>query len=415
MIGVDADLIHLRSWENRSALPGAVVLALALSLVLSRAATAQDRPIMVLESGAFAARARADVYDDLRRRITRFQDAWRKLWEKARVDLDGRLDAAIVVENAPTDPRMRRIAALQCYLATPMSAPFTPGAVIARRPVVTIPDRGAICPMWFPPGGDEPSNEAESIDLALRLDDRRSARRLRDQLIGAIEAAHARYPADDWIAGQRVRFVHDQGAPAQTLAAAEACRGTAGWCAMLVGLAHAQTDRLVDAEAAFRQGDALDGPVLDSLAGGCAADDALLLLPRAVRESAVRESAVRESAVREAAAGEGCERESAMTERLWWLADPLWSVAGNERYVAHQARRTLIALRSVLGRDERYVWEVAAGGLSMRETIVRYGWPNYTFWPGGRRLAGRGVRQVLAWLSRRPKSWAHASRGCRSR
>lgn len=377
-IGVDAGLIRLRQWENRSALPRAVVWTIAFSLVLSRVATAQDMPESIVGSGAVAAPARADVYDDLRRRITRFQDDWRKLWEKARVDLDGRLDAAIVVENAPTDARMRRIAALQCYLATPMSAPFTPGSVIARRPVVTIPDRGAICPMWFPPGGDEPSNEAESIDLALRLNDRRSARRLRDELIGALEAAHARYPADDWIAGQRVRFVHDQGAPAQTLVAAEACRGTAGWCAMLVGLAHAQADRLVDAEAAFRQGDALGGPVLDSLAGGCVTDDALLLLPRAVRESAVRESAVRESSV-----DEGCERESATIERLWWLADPLWSVAGNERYVAHQARRTLIALRRVLGRDERYVWEVAATGLSMRETIVRYGWPNYTFWPGG--------------------------------
>jgi len=308
------------------------------------------------------------VHDELRRRITQFQDAWRRLWETARTTLDGRLNAQLVVENASDDPRVRRQAALQCYIGTPMLAPYAFGEVVARRPVVTIPDRGAICPMWFPPGGDEPSNEAESIDLALRLSDRRRARTLRDKLIGAIEAAHAKHPADDWIAGQRVRFVHDQGTPAQTLAAAQACRGTAGWCAMLTGLAYAQADQLVDAEGAFRQADALGVPVLDSLSGGCAAREALLLLPREARQAMARDA---------------CTPESAALERLWWLADPLWSTAGNERYVAHQARRTLIALRSVLERDERYVWEVAATGLSLRETIVRYGWPNYTFWPGG--------------------------------
>lgn len=346
----------------------ALVVAITVGSGTTRVASAKQSPAPVVESGASPARVPAAVYDDLRRRITRFQDDWRKLWEKARVDLDGRLDPAIVVANAPDDPRMRRLTALQCYLATPMSGPYAPGEVIARRPVVTIPDRGSICPMWFPPGGHEPSNEAESIDLALRLGDRRSARRLRDQLIGTLEAAHAKYPADDWIAGQRVRFVHDQGSPAQTLAAAEACRGTAGWCAMLVGLAHAQADQLVDAEGAFRLGEARGVPLLDSLSGGCTAQQALLLLPRGARE---------------AVAGAACAPESSAIEQLWWLADPLWSVAGNERYVAHQSRRTLMALRSVLPRDERYVWEVAATGLSMRETIVRYGWPNYTFWPGG--------------------------------
>ena len=347
------------------------IAAATVAVALAHAASAQATPAAAFAAppwSAAPAHAQPRAHVDLRRRITRFQDEWRKLWEKARTTLDGRLNARLMVENAPDDPRVRRQAALQCYLATPMSAPFAFGEVVARRPVVTTPDRGAICPMWFPPGGDEPSKEAESIDLALRLNDRRSARTLRDDLIGAIEAAHATHPTDDWIAGQRVRFVHDQGAPALTLAAAQACRGTPGWCAMLTGLAYAQADQLVDAEGAFRQGDALGVPLLDSLAGGCAAREALLLLPRAQRDAWARAA---------------CEPQSPLVEQLWWLADPLWSTAGNERYVAHQARRTLIALRSVLERDERYVWDIAATGLSLRETIVRYGWPNYTFWPGG--------------------------------
>jgi hypothetical protein len=307
-----------------------------------------------------------DVHDDLRARITRFQDEWRKLWEKARTTADGYLPTETLDDpNSRTDPRLRRRIALQCYEATPMLR----DSWLPMRPVVTSPDRGAICPMWFPPGRAEPSNEGEAIDLSLRLTDRRRARALRDRLIGEIEAAHATYPTDDWIAGQRVRFVYDQAAPAQTLAAANACRGNAGWCAMLTGLAHAQADQLIDAESAFRQGEQLGAPLLDSMPFACAATPMLMLVPREEREAFTRAA---------------CASLSPVIDHAWWLSDPLWSVPGNERYVAHQARRTLIALRSILGRDERYVWDIYATGRSMRETVLRYGWPNYTFWATGK-------------------------------
>jgi hypothetical protein len=344
---------------------------LVCMLLMARKATSETPPRRPQSAATAQARSAAphrgdaaDVRDDLRARITRFQDEWRKLWEKARTTADGYLQPELFDREDIKGTRTRRTAALQCYLTTP----FVQNALLPFRPVVTSPDRGAICPLWSPPGGNEPSNEGEVIDFSLRLSDRRKARQLRDRLIGELEAAQAKHPTDDWIAGQRVRFTYDQGTPAQTLAAARSCRGSAGWCAMLQGLAHAQADELIDAESAFRQGDALGAPLLDSLPSGCAAAQVQVLIPRAERERFVKAA---------------CAPSSPTLDYFWWLADPLWSVPGNDRYVAHQARRTLIVLRSAIERDERYVWDVNAAGLSMRETILRYGWPNYTFWPAG--------------------------------
>jgi hypothetical protein len=349
----------------------ALVCALSVLLVPGLASSATKSPrerAVTVPAGAVV-----DIHHELRAQITRFQDEWRKLWEKARTDADGYLGREVFDAQNPLNPQLRRSAALQCYVATPTLL----NGLLPIRPVQTTPDRGAICPMWLSPERPEPSNEAELIDLSLRLNDRRRARMLRDRLIGDIEAAHAKHPTDDWIAGQRVRFVYDQGIPAQTRAAAGACRGNAGWCAMLTGLAHAQADQLIEAESAFRQGEALGAPLLDSLPLGCAAAPMIVLVPREARE---------------AFADVACTPASPVLDHFWWLSDPLWSVPGNERYVAHHARRTLIALRSVLGRDERYVWDIYATGRSMRETVLRYGWPNYTFWPAGQfegRLADR--------------------------
>jgi hypothetical protein len=279
----------------------------------------------------------ADDHEALRSQITRFQDEWRGLWEKARVAQDGRLQLPLADTLDPTNAALRRFWALQCYVRTPYSAPAVLNVPVFRRPVVATPDRGPVCPMWFPPSGKEPANEAESIDFALLVADRRRARQLRDGLIGALEQAHAKAPADAWIAGQRVRFVYDQGDPLQTVRAARACRGDAGWCAMLLGLAYAQADSVLDAETSFLQGEAQGALPLDSGGMACAAHHTRALIALADRDAYDRAMCATEAATSAPTA----------VEKLWWLADPLWSVAGNERYVAHQARRTLIALRSV--------------------------------------------------------------------
>ena len=70
---------------------------------------------------------------------------------------------------------------------------------------------------------------------------------------------------------------------------------------------------------------------------------------------------------------------------LWWLADPLYSAPGNERWVEQQWRRFAILLHSSGGSDERWNFDEAFGGDAIVALLQRYGWPTYTAW-GGRRL-----------------------------
>ncbi len=307
-----------------------------------------------------------DVRSDLQKKITRFQDTWREEWERVQFAQHGWLDTRGIgsIINA-RDANVRRYWALGCARLTPRLVPFQPPSPVARRPVVAKPDRGAVCPLWSPPDDGEPPDEGEAIDLALPITDRARMQASRDTLIAALETAHAQHPDDDWIAGQRVRFVFDQRSPARTLAAALACRGNVGWCAALVGLAHAQAGQLQQAEAAFRMADSVIATTTKG--ADCSDADMLALIIPDDRPTVERMS---------------CEERRAFALRLWWLADPLWSTSGNERYVAHQTRRVQAALRAISDRDERYVWAAAGGGDAMRQMVVRYGWPSYTYWPG---------------------------------
>ena len=70
-----------------------------------------------------------------------------------------------------------------------------------------------------------------------------------------------------------------------------------------------------------------------------------------------------------------CTQRDSLNAVLWWLADPMWTEHGNERWVAHMARTVEVKLHGALNRDERYSWQRAIGGDAMAEMIVRYGWP----------------------------------------
>ncbi len=50
--------------------------------------------------------------------------------------------------------------------------------------------------------------------------------------------------------------------------------------------------------------------------------------------------------------------------------------------LAFLPRTAQTRLRAVNYRDERYVWTRDGGGEAVQITIVRYGWPSYTYWPG---------------------------------
>lgn len=372
----------------------------------------------------------AAVHRELRKAIEKFQNTWRKVWEKDDLERHGYINLANIrgyqprADGVVTDPvwegdratmnltpDLRRYLAILCNIDSPtdgqieawksgsrnnigsqggfaassIAADRIPGGamigsgkVIAGSPstdvnfvtsrlIQTTPNFGGICPSWIPPDERIPLDEGEAIDLAITVKKREPLRRDREVLIRVIADAHAKYPKDDWITGQLVRFTIDQRSPTRMVEAAQSCQGSEELCARYLGLAEQHANNFPAAEAAYRHADSLKQAAVKPDSAGCMDKETLLVLDHDDKDEAVRLN---------------CKDQGAFEERMWWLADPLWSVKGNERYVEHNSRRVHATLRAVLDRDERYVWERLGGGAAMRELVIRYGWPGYTYWPG---------------------------------
>lgn len=368
--------------------------------------------------------------------IERFQDRWRNAWQKAEVKRHRTINLSkirgwVVNRNGAIaepffvgdrdamllTPELRRYLSILCFVDSPsdrqielakarvqgdigVSLTRTPRMDIgqpqrrSRTPIPTEPVRqrpvqpnepangsvtwamqriirdpsGSVCPAWTPDEETPTDDESRAIDLALPSEQRGSIAKEREKLIQMLARAQAESPLDEWITGQHLRFVLDQDSPARTIATARECRTARVWCLELLGLAFERADSLLAADSVFRLASALRLRAEGASPASCTDTDALMLLPQETRP---------------VVAGMSCSNQQQFTDQLWWLSDPLWSSAGNERYVAHRARQTHIALRSTLGRDERYVWAASGGGAAQRELILRYGWPSYTYWPGG--------------------------------
>jgi hypothetical protein len=178
----------------------------------------------------------------------------------------------------------------------------------------------------------------------------------RAELIAQLAFAAGALPGDGWILGQRVRYLVEAGRHGEAAAAARAARAFPGapaasaWPRALEGYAlHAAHD-FAAAEGAF-----------DAMLEGLPAGErerwtnvALLLEPPLARQWRRLDAAARAS----------------FAQRLWWLADPLWSVTVNERRTEHFAR----VVTDRLQEDARSPYDVAWGA-DLRELTLRYGWP----------------------------------------
>ena len=133
----------------------------------------------------------------------------------------------------------------------------------------------------------------------------------RRDLLAALEEAAARLPADGWIAGQRVFYQLEADDAAAALAAARECRGEGWWCRALLGWALHAGGEFVASESAFHE--------------------ALAAMPPSERD--------RWTDLRPLLDGDSARlfedvpdaTRSRLERRYWWLADPLWSLPGNDR------------------------------------------------------------------------------------
>jgi hypothetical protein len=173
-------------------------------------------------------------------------------------------------------------------------------------------------------------------------------RRARAELIRDLEKANAVVPGDDWIIGQRIRYLteaHDTSA----ISVARSCKATRWWCDALLGLSLHVGGQFAAADTAFST--ALEE--MPSLTH-CHWINLLPLLDDDARGSYKRMS---------------CGQREAADSRIWWIADPLFIVPGNERRTEHFSR----VLHTLLEKDAVNTYGTPWGG-DLAELILRFGW-----------------------------------------
>jgi hypothetical protein len=191
--------------------------------------------------------------------------------------------------------------------------------------------------------------EWESVGLNdFRHEDQRTRRRL---LIAELDRL-ASAPGDSpFLFRQRVAFALKNGEPERAKSVAHECSHDQWWCLGLRGLtAH----------------------WIKPGAGAPAFDSALALAPPALSCFWRQIAGVASPAV-VAAVGAACGADAPELARFWWMADPLWSRAGNERQVEHFARHEMkVMVEELYSYPECGVTGYLARGLpnSIRRELV---------------------------------------------
>jgi hypothetical protein len=178
-------------------------------------------------------------------------------------------------------------------------------------------------------------------------------------LLARLDEAAARWPGDDWIAGQRVRYLTEQGWADSAIVAARECRGTRWWCAALEGYARHSALDYRGADSAFAVG--LAAMPRDER---CRWTDLSLLLSDGDQRRYGRLS---------------CEERESLNGRIWWLARPFYSVQGHDLRTEHYAR---LAMGHIL-RDASSPHDLTWGD-DLLQLVVRFGWPTWWTRPFGR-------------------------------
>lgn len=355
-----------------------------------------------------------------------WRGGWAALAALGGAALGGAIPGARAVAQAPVAPALPTLAA---RAATPAGA--------AARAAQRTYERERLRTL-YPYGGAAQLPCQEHIGRLCYWDnngewrppaDGPAAARARHTLLAALARAATADPADDWVAGQRVRYQLEAAwaaatppdaarqafgrAPRERVgdrpseraaattprdsalagadSAAAACRGTAWWCQALVGLAHHAAGRHAAAAAAHSSARAL----LPDAAARCAWDDLSPWLPPGAARAYRRLPC-------------GSAERARYERRAWRLAQPFWTLPANDLRAELAARRTLVRLHAAGPNPQALPW-----GDDLAASDVRYGvptaWsardavvvglgpaspavvgheptPSYDFWPDARAL-----------------------------
>jgi hypothetical protein len=179
-------------------------------------------------------------------------------------------------------------------------------------------------------------------------DEGNDIRRARAELLRDLERAGNSVPGDDWIIGQRIRYLVE-GHDSSAVNVARSCRATRWWCDALAGLAHHVSGNFAAADSAFSA--------------------ALHEMPAARRCHWQNLSPLLDDDLRGTYRKMTCAEREAADARIWWVADPLYMTPGNERRTEHFSR----VLHTVLQEDAANTYGSKWGG-DLAELILRFGW-----------------------------------------
>jgi len=172
--------------------------------------------------------------------------------------------------------------------------------------------------------------------------------RARAELLRELEKASAELPGDDWIIGQRVRYL-TEGHDTSAAGVARSCRATRWWCDALLGLALHVGGNYAGSDSAY----------------AIALDE----MPSPLRCNWLNLAPLLDDDIRGTYKKMSCGQREAADARIWWVADPLFMTPGNERRTEHFSR----VLHTALQQDAANTYGSSWGG-DLAELILRFGW-----------------------------------------
>lgn len=216
---------------------------------------------------------------------------------------------------------------------------------------------GRFC-YWYDENAPPPPPESPSIKAE------------RARLLALLDSVAARYPQDDWTAGQRVRYLQEDGQTGAELTAALACRGDPWWCSALVGYAYH------DARS-FLQSDSAYSAALSQMSKrqSCDWSDIGILLDEYTNRIYRRLVC-------------GSPERAKYETRMWQLAKPLYALAGMDTRTEFLSRMTETHMLMEATSAYSFGFDI-----DERELLLRYG--GVRAWAQGPRVPGSGERSVI--------------------
>ncbi len=189
-------------------------------------------------------------------------------------------------------------------------------------------------------GKDRPSIPGEEpVDLSLA----------RMEFLKELGAIHQAIPGDEWVLGQMVLYVGEEGRWDAAESLARRCRAvTQWWCDSLLGMSLHHQRRYPEAETAFRQ--------------------ALAAMPeKQAREWQDPRVVLDGSGDGKAGDWKDPVRDS-LNAWVWHLSDPLYAVPGNDRWTEQMSRFTEVLVREEAEHPFGILW-----GFDLEELLLRFG------------------------------------------